>query len=61
MLLNAGAKTVISSIDGRLQSVKPSDRDECETALEALGQIGSSKYVSYYPLINICISLLQEN
>ncbi|XP_061341167.1 uncharacterized protein LOC133287553 [Gastrolobium bilobum] len=35
-------KTVISSIDGRLQSLEPSDRDECETALESLGHIGSS-------------------
>ncbi|XP_020238034.1 uncharacterized protein LOC109817230 [Cajanus cajan] len=33
---------VISSIDGRLQSLEPSDRDECETALESLGQMGSS-------------------
>ncbi|KAJ1378182.1 Armadillo-type fold [Sesbania bispinosa] len=35
-------KIVISSIDGRLQSLEPSDRDECETALESLGLIGSS-------------------
>ncbi|KAE9592896.1 hypothetical protein Lal_00029046 [Lupinus albus] len=34
-------KTVIMSIDGRLQSSETSDRDECETALEALGHIGS--------------------
>ncbi|MED6108344.1 hypothetical protein PIB30_022933 [Stylosanthes scabra] len=36
------AKSVISSIDGRLQSLEISDRDECETALEAFGQIGST-------------------
>ncbi|CAL5211628.1 unnamed protein product [Lathyrus oleraceus] len=36
------AKTVISSIDERLQSLDPSNRDEFETALESLGQIGSS-------------------
>ncbi|KAF7836690.1 26S proteasome non-ATPase regulatory subunit 5 [Senna tora] len=35
-------KTVISAIDGRLGSLESSDRDECETALEALGHIGSS-------------------
>ncbi|MCH94756.1 26S proteasome non-ATPase regulatory subunit, partial [Trifolium medium] len=34
------AKIVISSIDGRLQSLDPSNRDEFETALESLGQIG---------------------
>lgn len=36
------AKIVISSIDGRLQSLDPSNRDEFETALESLGQIGLS-------------------
>ncbi|KAL1363435.1 uncharacterized protein [Arachis hypogaea] len=36
------AKTVISSIDGKLQSLETSARDECETALEAFGQIGST-------------------
>ncbi|XP_073220000.1 uncharacterized protein [Cicer arietinum] len=36
------AKSVISSIDGRLQSLDTSDRDEFETALESLGQIGLS-------------------
>ncbi|KAL5147185.1 26S proteasome non-ATPase regulatory subunit 5 [Glycine soja] len=35
-------KAVISSIDGRLQSLEASDRDECETALESLGHMGSS-------------------
>ncbi|CAJ1978529.1 unnamed protein product [Sphenostylis stenocarpa] len=35
-------KAVISSIDDRLQSLDPSNRDECETALESLGHIGSS-------------------
>lgn len=45
MTLNSGVKIVISSIDGRLQSLEPSDRDECETALESLGRIGLCKYV----------------
>ncbi|KAI4333641.1 hypothetical protein L6164_018421 [Bauhinia variegata] len=35
-------KGVISAIDGRLASLESSDRDECETAIEALGHIGSS-------------------
>ncbi|XP_034678997.1 uncharacterized protein LOC117909188 isoform X1 [Vitis riparia] len=35
-------KTVISLIDGRLRSLESQDADECESALEALGQIGSS-------------------
>ncbi|TKY66471.1 26S proteasome non-ATPase regulatory subunit 5 [Spatholobus suberectus] len=35
-------KAVISSIDGRLQSLEPSDTDESETALESLGHMGSS-------------------
>ncbi|XP_027355201.1 uncharacterized protein LOC113865051 [Abrus precatorius] len=35
-------KTLISSIDGRLQSLEPSDRDECEMALESLGHMGST-------------------
>lgn len=34
------AKIVISSIEGRLQSLDPSNKDEFETALESLGQIG---------------------
>uniref|UniRef100_K7LV61 26S proteasome non-ATPase regulatory subunit 5 n=1 Tax=Glycine max TaxID=3847 RepID=K7LV61_SOYBN len=34
-------KVVISSIDGRLQSLDALDRDECETALESLGHMGS--------------------
>ncbi|RZB76105.1 hypothetical protein D0Y65_034555 [Glycine soja] len=36
-----GVKVVISSIDGRLQSLDALDRDECETALESLGHMGS--------------------
>lgn len=44
-MLISGAKSVISSIDGRLQSLDPSNKDEFETALESLGQIGLSKYV----------------
>ncbi|KAL5565291.1 hypothetical protein UlMin_028455 [Ulmus minor] len=35
-------KTVISAIDGVLALSETQDIDECETALEALGQIGSS-------------------
>ena len=45
-LINSGVKAVIASIDGRLQSLDPSDIDECETALESLGHIGSCKYVT---------------
>lgn len=36
----SGAKTVISAIDGRLGLLESQDADECECALEALGQIG---------------------
>ncbi|GMH24940.1 hypothetical protein Nepgr_026783 [Nepenthes gracilis] len=35
-------RTVISAIEGRLVSSETGDADECESALEALGQIGSS-------------------
>ncbi|KAH9763935.1 ARM repeat superfamily protein [Citrus sinensis] len=38
----SSAKTVISAIDGRLGFLQSQDSDECESALEALGQIGSS-------------------
>ncbi|KAJ6301580.1 hypothetical protein OIU77_015812 [Salix suchowensis] len=38
---NSGVKTIISVIDGRLQ-LESQDLNECESALEALGQIGSS-------------------
>ncbi|XP_011043841.1 PREDICTED: uncharacterized protein LOC105139178 [Populus euphratica] len=38
---NLGVKTIISAIDGRLQ-LESQDWNECESALEALGQIGSS-------------------
>lgn len=41
-----GVKTVISLIDGRLRSLESQDADECESALEALGQIGSCKYAT---------------
>lgn len=41
-----GVKTVISSIDERLRSLESQDTDECESALEALGQIGSCKYAA---------------
>lgn len=36
------AKTVISAIDKRFGLLESQDADECESALEALGQIGSS-------------------
>lgn len=45
-LVNSGAKTVISAIDGRLGFLQSQDSDECESALEALGQIGSCMYVT---------------
>nr|DAD21039.1 TPA_asm: hypothetical protein HUJ06_022502 [Nelumbo nucifera] len=35
-------KAAVSAISGRLESLKDQDTDECETALEALGQIGLS-------------------
>ncbi|KAJ6950144.1 hypothetical protein NC651_003964 [Populus alba x Populus x berolinensis] len=38
---NLGVKTIISAIDGRLR-LESEDLNECESALEALGQIGSS-------------------
>ncbi|KAJ0046866.1 hypothetical protein Pint_04629 [Pistacia integerrima] len=38
----SGINTVISAIDGRLGFLESQDTDECESALEALGQIGSS-------------------
>lgn len=40
----AGIRTVISAIDGSLGSSATQDTDEYESALEALGQIGSCKY-----------------
>ncbi|XP_050368538.1 uncharacterized protein LOC126786682 [Argentina anserina] len=38
----SSAKTVVSAIDRILSSSETHDTDECESALEALGQIGSS-------------------
>ncbi|KAK9268414.1 hypothetical protein L1049_000164 [Liquidambar formosana] len=38
----SSVKTVILATDGRLGSLESLDTDECESALEALGQIGSS-------------------
>ncbi|KAH8518652.1 hypothetical protein H0E87_000485 [Populus deltoides] len=38
---NLGVKAIISAIDGRLR-LESQDLNECESALEALGQIGSS-------------------
>lgn len=45
-LVNSGTKTVISAIDRRLGFSQIQDSDECESALEALGQIGSCMYVT---------------
>lgn len=42
--VNVGIGTVISAINGRLDSPETQHTDECESALEALGQIGSCKY-----------------
>ncbi|KAK2968417.1 hypothetical protein RJ640_004423, partial [Escallonia rubra] len=42
LALSLGVKTVISAIDERLGVLESPDPDECECALEALGQIGSS-------------------
>lgn len=44
MLDFAGVNTVVSAIDRILSSSETPDTDECESALEALGQIGSCKY-----------------
>uniref|UniRef100_A0A5B7CBC0 26S proteasome non-ATPase regulatory subunit 5 n=1 Tax=Davidia involucrata TaxID=16924 RepID=A0A5B7CBC0_DAVIN len=38
----SSVKTVISAIDGKLGLLESQNADECECALEALGQIGSS-------------------
>ncbi|XP_077226745.1 ARM repeat superfamily protein [Tasmannia lanceolata] len=38
----ASVKTVLLAIDERLELLKNQDADECESALEALGQIGTS-------------------
>ncbi|XP_057968399.1 uncharacterized protein LOC131157945 [Malania oleifera] len=38
----SSVKSVISAIDGRLGLLESQDTDECEFALEALGQIGTS-------------------
>lgn len=46
-LLNSGVKTVISAIDKILESSESRDTDEIESALDALGQIGSCKYVTH--------------
>jgi 26S proteasome non-ATPase regulatory subunit 5 len=42
-LSDLGVKAIISAIDGRLR-LESQDLNECESALEALGQIGSCKY-----------------
>ena len=46
-LLTLGLKTVTSAIDGRFKVGESLDPDECECALEALGNIGSCKSVVY--------------
>ncbi|GAV89801.1 Proteasom_PSMB domain-containing protein [Cephalotus follicularis] len=38
----SSVRTLIASIDGRLGLLEGEDTDECESALEALGQIGST-------------------
>ena len=49
----SGVKTVVSLIDERLGSLESQDADECESALEALGQIGSCKYETNYSGLGI--------
>lgn len=46
-LLTLGLKTVTSAIDGRFNVGESLEPDECECALEALGNIGSCKSVIY--------------
>ena len=38
------------AIDERLKVLEGQDTDECESALEALGQIGTCKYADVYGL-----------
>lgn len=45
-LLISGVKIVISALDKILELSESQDTDESESALEALGQIGSCKYVT---------------
>ena len=45
LLVNSGVRTILSAIDGRL-SLESQDVNECESAIEALGQIGLCKYNS---------------
>ncbi|GAB2258950.1 hypothetical protein Droror1_Dr00015110 [Drosera rotundifolia] len=40
----SSVRTVISATEGRLRAVETVDQDECESAIEALGQIGSSTH-----------------
>lgn len=52
-----GVRTVISLIDRRLGSSESPNADESESALEALGQIGSCKFAcnsSRQGIIAIC-------
>lgn len=47
-ILALGIRTVTSAIDGRFKAVESQDPDECECALEALGNIGSCKSAFIY-------------
>ena len=40
-------KALISAIDGSLESVEMNDTDAQEAAIDALGQMGSSKLVTF--------------
>lgn len=42
--MNVGFRAVVSAIDRRFDFLQSQDADECECALEALGQIGLCKY-----------------
>lgn len=48
----SGVKTVISAIEGTL-GLESQDLDECECALEALGQIGLCKCFIFGTLTNL--------
>ncbi|THF95055.1 hypothetical protein TEA_029656 [Camellia sinensis var. sinensis] len=58
ILMTSCAKTVISAIDGRLGLLESQDADECECALEALGQIGMMIYVIVSDYFCYIMSLL---
>lgn len=54
LFLNTGTRTVIAAIDRILDSSETRDMDECESALEALGQIGSCKYAIHFSSLGTC-------